>query len=70
MLFGHRDCSLRGVEGKGTPGLNHRCTVGFSDPDALLPAACEPELMPTFPHHRNKRAVPATSEGQGKRCKP
>ncbi|XP_059008805.1 cyclin-dependent kinase 10 isoform X1 [Mustela lutreola] len=34
------------------------------------PLPCEPELMPTFPHHRNKRAVPATSEGQGKRCKP
>ncbi|XP_029782352.1 cyclin-dependent kinase 10 isoform X3 [Suricata suricatta] len=34
-----------------------------------LPAACEPELMPTFPHHRNKRAVPATCEAQSKRCK-
>ncbi|XP_032245649.1 cyclin-dependent kinase 10 isoform X4 [Phoca vitulina] len=34
------------------------------------PLPCEPELMPTFPHHRNKRAVPATSEAQGKRCKP
>nr|XP_012417101.1 PREDICTED: cyclin-dependent kinase 10 isoform X1 [Odobenus rosmarus divergens] len=34
------------------------------------PLPCEPELMPTFPHHRNKRAIPATSEGQGKRCKP
>ncbi|XP_045843515.1 cyclin-dependent kinase 10 isoform X3 [Meles meles] len=34
------------------------------------PLPCEPELMPTFPHHRNKRAVPATSEGQGKRCSP
>ncbi|XP_063468648.1 cyclin-dependent kinase 10 isoform X7 [Symphalangus syndactylus] len=31
---------------------------------------CEPELMPTFPHHRNKRAAAATSEGQSKRCKP
>ncbi|XP_034880461.1 cyclin-dependent kinase 10 isoform X6 [Mirounga leonina] len=34
------------------------------------PLPCEPELMPTFPHHRNKRAVQATSEAQGKRCKP
>nr|XP_005592876.2 cyclin-dependent kinase 10 isoform X1 [Macaca fascicularis] len=34
------------------------------------PLPCEPELMPTFPHHRNKRAAPATSEGQSKRCKP
>ncbi|XP_022367091.1 cyclin-dependent kinase 10 isoform X7 [Enhydra lutris kenyoni] len=34
------------------------------------PLPCEPELMPTFPHHRNKQAAPATSEGQGKRCKP
>lgn len=38
-----------------------------------LSAACEPELMPTFPHHRNKRATPATAtgiEGQSKRCRP
>ncbi|XP_023413804.1 cyclin-dependent kinase 10 isoform X1 [Loxodonta africana] len=30
------------------------------------PLPCEPELMPTFPHHRNKRAAPAT-EGPSKR---
>ncbi|ERE80618.1 cyclin-dependent kinase 10 [Cricetulus griseus] len=34
------------------------------------PLPCEPELMPTFPHHRNKRAAPAATEGQNKRCKP
>ncbi|KAM9048419.1 cyclin-dependent kinase 10 isoform 3-T3 [Megaptera novaeangliae] len=37
------------------------------------PLPCEPELMPTFPHHRNKRAAPATSSGaesQSRRCKP
>ncbi|KAI5938990.1 cyclin-dependent kinase 10 isoform X2 [Manis javanica] len=37
------------------------------------PLPCEPELMPTFPHHRNKRATPATAtgiEGQSKRCRP
>ncbi|KAF6076908.1 cyclin dependent kinase 10 [Phyllostomus discolor] len=34
------------------------------------PLPCEPELMPTFPHHRNKRATPATSESQSKRCRP
>ncbi|XP_005411108.1 PREDICTED: cyclin-dependent kinase 10 isoform X2 [Chinchilla lanigera] len=34
------------------------------------PLPCEPELMPTFPHHRNKRAAPSTAEGQSKRCKP
>ncbi|XP_062965312.1 cyclin-dependent kinase 10 isoform X4 [Cynocephalus volans] len=34
------------------------------------PLPCEPELMPTFPHHRNKRAAPTTSEGQSKRSKP
>ncbi|XP_062032410.1 cyclin-dependent kinase 10 isoform X2 [Lepus europaeus] len=34
------------------------------------PLPCEPELMPTFPHHRNKRAATATAEGQSKRCKP
>ncbi|NXD73747.1 CDK10 kinase, partial [Eolophus roseicapillus] len=36
------------------------------------PLPCEPELMPTFPHHRNKR-VAATSvgiESQAKRSKP
>ncbi|XP_048112266.1 cyclin-dependent kinase 10 isoform X2 [Alosa alosa] len=32
------------------------------------PLPCEPELMPTFPHHRNKRHGPAT-EGQSKRSK-
>lgn len=35
-----------------------------------LPTACEPELMPTFPHHRNKRAVPTMPENQSKRCRP
>ncbi|XP_061029141.1 cyclin-dependent kinase 10 isoform X1 [Eubalaena glacialis] len=37
------------------------------------PLPCEPELMPTFPHHRNKRAAPAASSGaesQSRRCKP
>ncbi|XP_063134232.1 cyclin-dependent kinase 10 isoform X8 [Rattus norvegicus] len=34
------------------------------------PLPCEPELMPTFPHHRNKRAAPAATEGQSKRCRP
>lgn len=34
------------------------------------PLPCEPELMPTFPHHRNKRAAPAAAEGQSKRCRP
>ncbi|OWK15544.1 CDK10, partial [Cervus elaphus hippelaphus] len=37
------------------------------------PLPCEPELMPTFPHHRNKRAAPATSlgtESQSRRCRP
>ncbi|XP_012891111.1 PREDICTED: cyclin-dependent kinase 10 [Dipodomys ordii] len=34
------------------------------------PLPCEPELMPTFPHHRNKRAAPATAEGQSRRGKP
>uniref|UniRef100_A0A8C4KVN7 Cyclin-dependent kinase 10 n=1 Tax=Equus asinus TaxID=9793 RepID=A0A8C4KVN7_EQUAS len=33
------------------------------------PLPCEPELMPTFPHHRNKRA-PAAASGQRKRSKP
>ncbi|XP_073724479.1 cyclin-dependent kinase 10 [Misgurnus anguillicaudatus] len=32
------------------------------------PLPCEPELMPTFPHHRNKRAGPA-AENQSKRNK-
>lgn len=59
-----------GGRGRRASRARHGCTVGLSDPDVLLPAACEPELMPTFPHHRNKRAVPATSEAQGKRCKP
>lgn len=30
--------------------------------------ACEADLMPTFPHHRNKRAAPAV-ESQSKRNK-
>nr|XP_005892453.1 PREDICTED: cyclin-dependent kinase 10 isoform X3 [Bos mutus] len=37
------------------------------------PLPCEPELMPTFPHHRNKRATPATSlgtESQSRRGRP
>uniref|UniRef100_A0A670IY21 Cyclin-dependent kinase 10 n=1 Tax=Podarcis muralis TaxID=64176 RepID=A0A670IY21_PODMU len=34
----------------------------------LFPA-CEPELMPTFPHHRNKRAAPSV-ECTGKRSRP
>lgn len=34
----------------------------------LLCAACEPELMPTFPHHRNKRAAPP-AESHSKRNK-
>ncbi|XP_025940637.1 cyclin-dependent kinase 10 isoform X1 [Apteryx rowi] len=37
------------------------------------PLPCEPELMPTFPHHRNKRAAATTSAGtesQAKRSKP
>lgn len=42
-----------------------------ADPSPL-PAACEPELMPTFPHHRNKRAAAggAGPESQAKRSKP
>ncbi|KAK2530178.1 Cdk10 [Columba guinea] len=36
------------------------------------PLPCEPELMPTFPHHRNKRAAAtsAGTESQAKRTKP
>ncbi|NXI94516.1 CDK10 kinase, partial [Psophia crepitans] len=36
------------------------------------PLPCEPELMPTFPHHRNKRAAAAGpgTESQAKRSKP
>ncbi|NWX98368.1 CDK10 kinase, partial [Nothoprocta ornata] len=34
------------------------------------PLPCEPELMPTFPHHRNKRAGGAGAESQAKRSKP
>lgn len=33
------------------------------------PLPCEPELMPTFPHHRNKRMAVATVENQPKRSK-
>uniref|UniRef100_A0AAY4BUJ9 Protein kinase domain-containing protein n=1 Tax=Denticeps clupeoides TaxID=299321 RepID=A0AAY4BUJ9_9TELE len=34
------------------------------------PLPCEPELMPTFPHHRNKRVTSAPSaESQSKRSK-
>lgn len=32
------------------------------------PLPCEPELMPTFPHHRNKRGASGT-ENQSKRSK-
>ncbi|KAF3689251.1 Cyclin-dependent kinase 10 [Channa argus] len=32
------------------------------------PLPCEPELMPTFPHHRNKRAAPL-AESHSKRSK-
>ncbi|XP_045061084.1 cyclin-dependent kinase 10-like [Coregonus clupeaformis] len=32
------------------------------------PLPCEPDLMPTFPHNLNKRAVPAI-ESQSKRVK-
>ncbi|KAI4878881.1 hypothetical protein NFI96_001991 [Prochilodus magdalenae] len=32
------------------------------------PLPCEPELMPTFPHHRNKRAGPS-AKSQSKRSK-
>ncbi|KAJ0056730.1 hypothetical protein NL108_013124 [Boleophthalmus pectinirostris] len=31
------------------------------------PLPCEPELMPTFPHHRNKRSAPPPPEGGGRR---
>ncbi|KAM3665392.1 cyclin-dependent kinase 10 isoform 2-T2 [Ammospiza maritima maritima] len=34
------------------------------------PLPCEPELMPTFPHHRNKRAASTALESQAKRSKP
>nr|XP_054496517.1 cyclin-dependent kinase 10 isoform X3 [Agelaius phoeniceus] len=34
------------------------------------PLPCEPELMPTFPHHRNKRAASTAGESQAKRSKP
>nr|XP_014129295.1 cyclin-dependent kinase 10-like [Zonotrichia albicollis] len=34
------------------------------------PLPCEPELMPTFPHHRNKRAASTALESQTKRSKP
>nr|XP_056718871.1 cyclin-dependent kinase 10 [Euleptes europaea] len=35
------------------------------------PLPCEPELMPTFPHHRNKRAAPSVgTECPGKRSRP
>ncbi|XP_015262206.1 PREDICTED: cyclin-dependent kinase 10 [Gekko japonicus] len=35
------------------------------------PLPCEPELMPTFPHHRNKRAAPSVAtECPGKRSRP
>ncbi|NXD04484.1 CDK10 kinase, partial [Certhia familiaris] len=42
---------------------------GTADPP-LCPTACEPELMPTFPHHRNKRAAGTAMESQAKRSKP
>ncbi|XP_018111794.1 cyclin-dependent kinase 10 L homeolog isoform X1 [Xenopus laevis] len=34
------------------------------------PLPCEPQLMPTFPHHRNKRASGTGAESQCKRSKP
>ncbi|KAH0619713.1 hypothetical protein JD844_000651 [Phrynosoma platyrhinos] len=36
------------------------------------PLPCEPELMPTFPHHRNKRAAPSATGAEcvGKRSRP
>ncbi|XP_040185568.1 cyclin-dependent kinase 10 [Rana temporaria] len=34
------------------------------------PLPCEPQLMPTFPHHRNKRMSSAGGDSQAKRCKP
>ncbi|KAG8563013.1 hypothetical protein GDO81_015897 [Engystomops pustulosus] len=34
------------------------------------PLPCEPQLMPTFPHHRNKRVSSSGAENQAKRCKP
>ncbi|NWH67636.1 CDK10 kinase, partial [Geococcyx californianus] len=36
------------------------------------PLPCEPELMPTFPHHRNKRVATTSvgTESQAKRSKP
>uniref|UniRef100_A0A8C3UXX1 Cyclin-dependent kinase 10 n=3 Tax=Catharus ustulatus TaxID=91951 RepID=A0A8C3UXX1_CATUS len=34
------------------------------------PLPCEPELMPTFPHHRNKRVASTAVESQAKRSKP
>lgn len=46
-----------------------RGPLGPADPP-LCPTACEPELMPTFPHHRNKRAAGAGPESQAKRSKP
>lgn len=58
---------------RGGPGASHEHRVGLRPlpgADGPLSAACEPELMPTFPHHRNKRAAPATSESQSKRCRP
>ncbi|KAM7002276.1 cyclin-dependent kinase 10 [Tautogolabrus adspersus] len=33
------------------------------------PLPCEPELMPTFPHHRNKRASAASAESHSKRSR-
>ncbi|CAJ0955809.1 unnamed protein product [Ranitomeya imitator] len=33
------------------------------------PLPCEPQLMPTFPHHRNKRVSSSGVESQAKRCK-
>ena len=33
------------------------------------PLPCEPELMPTFPHHRNKRPGPQQHQAGAKRTK-
>uniref|UniRef100_A0A5S6KSK6 Folliculin n=1 Tax=Xenopus tropicalis TaxID=8364 RepID=A0A5S6KSK6_XENTR len=38
--------------------------------DLPFSSACEPQLMPTFPHHRNKRASGTGTESQCKRSKP
>ncbi|XP_058011124.1 cyclin-dependent kinase 10 [Ahaetulla prasina] len=53
---------------------NKRATAGDCLESSYFkekPWPCEPELMPTFPHHRNKRAAPSTGgECLGKRSRP